>query len=251
MADDAELLRLYAEERSNPAFAEVVRRHIDLVYSVALPKVGGDAHAARDVVQLVFTALAAQARAVAGHRELAGWLYLNAHHFAAKHVRKERRRQTREWEAHAMQEISRRTEIDWDRVRPVLDEIVQQLGGADREAVLLRFFEQRSYAEIGAALRATEDAARMRVDRALEKLRSRLAARGVSSTAAALAAALGQQLTAAPAGLAATVAGKAVLAAAPIAAGAGLSFTAWATAGALGVAGLATAFVWSPRWPRR
>lgn len=147
-----------------------------------------------------------------------------------------------------MQEISRLTAIDWDRVRPVLDEVMQQLGGADREAVLLRFFEQRSYAEIGAALQATEDAARMRVERALEKLRTRLAARGVSSTAAALATALGQQLTAAPAGLAASVAGNAV-AAASVAVGTGLSVATLSTVGALGLAGLGAVVVWSTRQP--
>ena len=66
---------------------------------------------------------------------------------------------------------------DWERVRPVLDDAMRDLAAADREAVLLRFFEQRPFAEIGAALNVTDDAARMRVDRALEKLRALLARR--------------------------------------------------------------------------
>jgi DNA-directed RNA polymerase specialized sigma24 family protein len=87
MRDDAELLREYATQRSDPAFAELVRRHLDLVYSVALRKVGGDAHSAQDVAQAVFIALSRQAAGLASRQSLAGWLYLTTHHQAAQFVR--------------------------------------------------------------------------------------------------------------------------------------------------------------------
>ena len=96
MMDDAELLRQYATERSDPAFAELVRRHVDLVYSVALRKVGGDAHAAQDVAQAVFIALARNAASLAQRRALVGWVYLTTHYQAAQWVRSDRRRQVRE-----------------------------------------------------------------------------------------------------------------------------------------------------------
>jgi len=206
MKDDTELLHLYATERSDPAFSELVRRHVDLVYSVALRKVGGDAHSAKDVAQAVFVALARQAASLTQRRTLAGWLYLTTHHLAAQSVRSDRRRQIRENQAQAMNEIFNTPETEWHQIRPMLDEAMRELNEPDREAILLRYFEQRPFAEIGRALRVTEDAARMRVDRALEKLRLLLVRRGVPSTAAALAAVLGHQVMAAPAGLAATIA---------------------------------------------
>lgn len=207
MIDDAELLRQYATERSDAAFAELVRRHVDLVYSVALRKVGGDAHAAQDVAQAVFIALARQAASLRQRETFVGWIYLTTHHQAAQWVRADRRRQVREHEAHTMNEIFNTPDIDWPKLRPVLDDAMQELTEPDREAVLLRYFERRAFAEIGRALHVTEDAARMRVDRALEKLRTLLARRGVSSTAVALATALGSQVAAAPAGLATAISG--------------------------------------------
>ncbi len=207
MIEDAELLRQYVKERSDSAFAELVRRHVDLAYSVALRKVGGDAHAAQDVAQAVFIALARQAGALTQRQTLTGWVYLTTHHLAAQTVRADRRRQVREREAHTMNEIFNTPDIDWPKLRPVLDDAMQELNEPDREAVLLRYFERRAFAEIGRALHVTEDAARMRVDRALEKLRALLARRGVASTAAALATVLGSQVAAAPAGLATAITG--------------------------------------------
>ena len=203
--NDAELLRQYAVGNSHSAFAELVHRHIDLVYSVALRRVGGDAHSARDVAQTVFVALARNARSLTSRTTLAGWLYLTSKQQAAQLVRSERRRQTREHEAYAMNEIFNTPDIDWRQLRPVLDDTMQELSESEREAILLRYFEQRPFADVGRALLVSEDAARMRVDRALEKLRARLARRGVSSTAAALAAVLGQQVAAAPANLATSI----------------------------------------------
>src|SRR5450631_185785 len=88
--DDRELLRRYAAEKSEAAFAELVRRHLDLVYSAALRHLAGDTHLAQDVAQSVFTDLARKAPSLTGRAALAGWLYLGAHHAAAQAVRGER-----------------------------------------------------------------------------------------------------------------------------------------------------------------
>src|SRR5436190_22898787 len=105
MLTDAELLRRYAEEKSEAAFSELVQRYLDLVYSAALRQVYGDAHRAQDVTQVVFTTLARKAASLTGHPVLAGWLYTATQHAAAKVIRSETRRHAREQEAHAMHEI--------------------------------------------------------------------------------------------------------------------------------------------------
>jgi RNA polymerase sigma factor (sigma-70 family) len=212
MLDDATLLRRYAENRSEGDFAELVRRHLNLVYSAALRQVNGDTHLAQDVTQLVFTDLARKAAQLASHRVLAGWLFTSTRFAAAKLVRGEQRRRTREQEAELMQESDSPAALDWERVRPVLDEALAELGEQDREAILLRYLEGCDFAQVGAKLALTDNAARMRVDRAVDKLRDLLARRGVTSSAAALSLALANQaVVAAPAGLAATVTGAALV----------------------------------------
>jgi RNA polymerase sigma factor (sigma-70 family) len=213
MTDDAELLRRYAEEASQEAFAELVGRHLGLVFHAALRQCGGDQHRAEDVAQLVFTDLACKAGSLARRPVLAGWLYTSTRYAAAQAVRTEARRQVREREAAVTEELLADPGplANWARLRPVIDETLQALGETEREAVLLRFFEGQPFAEIGARLALSEDAARMRVERALEKMRDGLARHGVTSTAAALAAALATQATAAvPAGLAASITGAAL-----------------------------------------
>lgn len=223
MRTDAELLRAYAEENSGAAFGELVRRQVNLVYSIALRQCGGDAHLAEDVAQRVFTDLARRARSLSGYSVLGGWLYRRAQFVASDIVRAEHRRRARELEAQAMQEVSRPAvgDADWQKLAPVLDEAIGELPERDRDAVVLRFIEARPFREIGATLRLTEDAARMRVERALEKLRAALGRRGITSTSAALGVALANQAAAmAPAGVAASVTGAA-LAGAAAAGGAG------------------------------
>ena len=228
MSDDPSLLRRFASDRSELAFAELVERHVNLVYSAALRQVGGDAHRARDVSQQVFIELARHAPALLGHPVLTGWLYTTAHHIACKVMRAERRRRAREKETQSMDEIWHDAEpsADWSRLRPVLEEVMQDLGERDRTAVLLRFFEGRAFAEIGAVLSLTENAARMRVERALDKMRLRLGRRGVISTTSALGALLASQaVVAAPAGLGAAVAAAAVASAAAVGGGGALAIT--------------------------
>ena len=208
MIDDAELLRRYSEDKSEDAFAELVQRHLGLVYACALRRVGGDRQLAEDVTQQVFTDVARRAASLARRPVLAGWLFTSARFAAAKATRTARRRLEREQEAHIMQELSQETtaQIDWDKARPVLDDAIGELSDVDREAVLLRYFEGRDFSSVGAKLNLTGNAARMRVERALEKLRTRLERRGITSTTAVLATVLTQQtIVATPVGLATSV----------------------------------------------
>jgi len=213
MSEDAQLLRRYAAERSEAAFAELIRRHVDLVYSAALRLVNGDSHGAQDVTQQVFCELAWQARPLARHPALIGWLYTTTRQMAWRAIRADQRRAARELMAHSMNELLRppAAEPDWEHLRPVLDDAMHELNHADRVAVLLRFFKNKSLREVGEELDLTENAARMRVERALDKLRLGLARKGVTSSTAALALALsGQAVQTAPAGLAAALAGVAL-----------------------------------------
>jgi RNA polymerase sigma factor (sigma-70 family) len=241
MIEDAELLRRYAEEKSEAAFGELVRRHVDLVYGVAHRQVGGDVHLAQDVTQVVFIALARKAAGLAARPVLAGWLHRSAQFAAIDVVRAEQRRRVREQEVHAMTDpliSSENSPPDWERLRPLLDRTIAELGEQDRDAVVLRFFNGRSFADIGASLRVTENAARMRVERALEKLRTQLSRRGVTSTTAALSAVLVHQAgVAAPAGLAAAVTGATLGAAAATTAGSWLLGFMGMTKLQMGVAG--------------
>ena len=200
MSSDPELLRRYVEQKSEPAFTALVQRHLGLVYSVALRRVGGDAHLAEDVAQKVFGDLARKAASLTDRATLSGWLFASTHLASAAVVRSEQRRKTRETQAHSMQTILAPDESDpdWTRLRPVLDQVIVALREDEREAIALRFFEKRSFAEIGAALSVTEEAARKRVDRSLDKLRALLARAGITSTTAAL----GLALTAIGAGIA-------------------------------------------------
>src|SRR6185369_4435966 len=134
--DDSTLLCRYADEKSEEAFAALVRRHLDLVYSVALRQVGGDAHLAQDVAQSVFTALARKAASLRGRRVLGGWLYRTAQFTAIDAVRSESRRRVRELEAQTMHDITTTPggAVDWDRLRPTLDQAIGELTDDDRDA---------------------------------------------------------------------------------------------------------------------
>lgn len=214
MMDDAELLHRHASTGSQDAFAELVRRHVGLVYQAALRQTSGDPHRAQDVAQDVFTDLARKAAALARHPHLVAWLHTATRLAAVQLRRAEARRLAREHAAFAMNAADASPPGDtaaaaanWDRLRPLIDDALDSLPERDRAAVLLRFFEERSYAEVASTLAVSEDAARVRVNRALEKLRAALARRGLISTASALGLALAQPaLAATPPGLAATVA---------------------------------------------
>jgi RNA polymerase sigma factor (sigma-70 family) len=224
--NDRELLQRYATSRCEAAFTELVKRYVDLVYSAALRQVGGDAHLAEDVAHAVFIDLAGKAASLPRRAVLAGWLYTGTQYAAAKKVRCEQRWRLREQKANTMQNASSEPtdEPDWEQLCPILDTVMHQLNEGDRHAVLLRFFEGHSLAEVGEKLGVSEDAARKRVGRALDKLRELLVRRGVTSTTAALVSLLaGNAVAAAPSGLAASISGAA-LATAASSAGTGLTF---------------------------
>jgi RNA polymerase sigma factor (sigma-70 family) len=208
MLSDQQLLREFAEASVESAFGELTRRHIDLVYSTALRAVGGDEQLAKDVAQSVFIDLARKARTLAVRLTVTGWLYKSTCFAAAKAVRSARRRQTREREACAMQNqmADPADEPEWHELGPVLNSVMLELKEADREVLLLRFFQRYSLEQVGAHLGLNPNAARMRVDRALNRMRDRLMSRGITSTATGLAAVLAHQaVSAAPAGLAAAI----------------------------------------------
>lgn len=222
MADVGSLLQQYAVHGSEPAFTELLVRYVDLVYSAARRQVGDDVALAQDITQMIFADLARKAKYLPANIKLGGWLYRRTCFIAKTALRTERRRLRREQEAVTMSAMNQEEQL-WHQLAPVLDAALNRLSRADREALVLRFFERQSLKEVGAALDATEDAARMRVDRALEKLRQLLAKQGITSTATALAALLvSQATTAAPAGLAAMVSGPALVSAAT---GGGLTLT--------------------------
>lgn len=211
MNSDLELLRQFADEGSQEAFAELVRRTVNFVYAAALRQTAGDAHLAQDVTQGVYFALASRAAELKRHAALTGWLYTTTRFVAIRTVRTQARWQRREQEANSMNTLLREADPAWETLRPVIDEALHELGEKDRTALLLRFFEGRSLAEVGAAIGLNENSARMRVERALEKLHEQLTRRGVTSTAAALGLILANQpAVAAPAGFASAITGPAL-----------------------------------------
>jgi RNA polymerase sigma factor (sigma-70 family) len=209
MVDDAELLRRYVEEGSEEAFAGLVQRHLSLVYYHALRRTGGDAELAAEVCQGVFIQLAKKARSLRHHPVLNGWLFTTTRHLAINARVAEDRRRRREPEASTMQASSAEQDqpAEWERVRPMLCDTLEALRDQDRTVVLLRFFGGHPFPEIGRMLRISEEAARKRVDRALDKMQAALAQRGVTSTSAALGIALANQAAAivVPNGLSASI----------------------------------------------
>jgi RNA polymerase sigma factor (sigma-70 family) len=179
MTDDA-LLREFVAQRSEAAFTELVNRHAPTVYAAALRQTR-DPHRAQDVTQAVFILLARKADSLKPGVILTGWLF-RAAHFAAQDIMKaEFRRQRRETQAFFEENPGGQAETAvpvqeevWAEIAPVLDASLARLAAADRHALLLRFFEGRSLAEVGEALGIAEDAARKRVSRALDRLRGYL-----------------------------------------------------------------------------
>lgn len=240
--DDADLLAAYAAQRSEAAFATLVERHVALVHSAALRQTR-DPHLAEEITQAVFIILARKAGGLSRKTILAGWLCRTARFVAANALKAERRRHYHESEA-CMQSISPEVEPEvWPQIAPLLDEAVAQLGETDRNAVVLRFYQQRPLDEVGRVLGLSADAAQKRVTRAVEKLRKIFLRRGVTLSATLIAGAVAaHSVQAAPAGLAAGI--TAVAAQGALASGSTwvltqgtLKFMAWTKAKTVAVTG--------------
>jgi RNA polymerase sigma factor (sigma-70 family) len=242
--DDQELLAEFVRNESETAFATLVARHVNLVYSAAW-RFTGNAHHAEEITQAVFIILARKAASLSRGTMLSGWLYQTARFTAANFVKGEIRRQHREQEVYMQSTLNTQDAVEWKRIAPLLDEAMGQLGKIDRDAVVLRYFENKTAAEAAVKLKLTEAAAYKRTNRALEKLRKFFTKRGVALSAAAVAGAVAaNSVQAAPAGLAKTVCAAA--AAKGAAAGGStlalvkgaLKFMAWAKAKTAVVAGV-------------
>jgi RNA polymerase sigma factor (sigma-70 family) len=178
--DDMALLREYATRNSETAFEALVSRRVNFVYSAALRQIR-DPHLAEEVTQAVFIILAQKAGRIPGKTVLSGWLFKTTRFAALAHRRAAAKRRQRELEAQMQSEIqSPAPDPLWEQISPLLDEALGQLGETDRQAVLLRFFENKSLAEVGNFLGTGEDTARKRVSRALEKLHRFFLKRGVA-----------------------------------------------------------------------
>lgn len=205
-----DLLKKYSREGSEAAFAEVVRRNIDLVFSVAFRKVRSQQFA-EEIAQSTFLDLARNISRLGPDTIVSAWLYQVAHRTAVDAIRRETRRQAREQIAvnmSALDSTPDSAQPDWKQIEPLLDDEMAGLQEADRVAILLRFFEGKSFSEVGRAIGLSDDAAQKRVSRALEKLRSGLQRRGVTVGSGALVALISAQaVQASPVGLASSVVG--------------------------------------------
>ena len=219
-----ELLLAYAKDGSEEAFRELVNRYVDLVFSSAIRRVDGDRQLAEEVTQAVFTDLARKADSLPPNVMLGGWLHRHTGYLASTARRTERRRRNRERQAAEMNALNEPSDAGWKQLAPMLDVAMDELDKADRNALVLRYFERRELRDVGAALGVSDDTAQKRVTRALEKLRNRLHKRGGAALpVAALSLVLGNRcVEAAPAGLGLRIA-KTALHAAVLSSGAASS----------------------------
>lgn len=203
--EDAALLQQYARTNSEEAFSQLVARYLNLVYSAALRQVG-NANQAEEISQAVFVILARKAGSISQSAPLAGWLYQTTRLTAANAIRAEIRRTRREQEAY-MQSLANETEPDvWNQIAPLLENAMGSLSAHERDVIVLRFFQNKSLQEVAHTLGASENAAKKRVQRALEKLRNFFAKRKIVLTTAIIAGVVSaNSVQAAPAGLAVTI----------------------------------------------
>ncbi len=199
------LVREYARRDSEPAFATLVSRHVNLVYSVALRQVGNP-HLAEEIAQAVFIILARKSKSLSPKTILSGWLCRTARNVSADTLKIQRRRQFREQESQMQSLLNEPDSTPWNQTAPLLDEALNCLGEKEHDAAVLRFFDGKELKQVGAAMGTTEDAARMRVNRGIENLRQFFAKRGITLSAAAVIGAIAaNSVQAAPAGLAAAI----------------------------------------------
>jgi len=245
--DDDQLLRQFVRDRSRGAFEQLVRRYVGIVHGAALRQVR-DPHLAEDVTQAVFIVLVNKAAKLQNMKTIGGWLLKVTRYAAIDAMRKQnliRRHEQLASQQRPEQVGAAEPKTDeWEQLAPVLDDAMSRLGATDRDAVVLRYFQEESYADIAQKLSVGEDAARKRVDRALAKLRGILSRKGVTLPAAAVAAGVAAHASAAvPSALVTTIVSGATVASASAATGLGLSIAkgainmmAWANAKVAAVA---------------
>src|SRR6266850_162812 len=185
--DDMQLIQQYAQTGCQDSFEQLVTRHMDWVFSICLRGVK-DRHLAEDVTQAVFIILARKAKSMTPNTVLRGWLFKAARFAVADALKKQNRHKRHVQRAAAMgaTDFSAQEAATWDRVAPALEEAVACLSEKDRQAVMLRFYESKSLAEVGTILGVSEEAAKKRVSRAVEKLRKLFSREGVAISAALL-----------------------------------------------------------------
>jgi RNA polymerase sigma factor (sigma-70 family) len=205
-ADDIELVKQFARDNSEAAFAALVGRYVNLVYSVALRRIG-NSHAAEEITQAVFIILARKAKSLSPKTILSGWLHHAARLTAANYLRAEIRRHRHEQEAYMQSTLIESTDDNvWRELAPLLDEAIGRLHNQDRDALILRYFENKSLSEVGTALGIKERAAQKRVNRAVEKLRKYFFRSGIPSTTTVIAGVISaNSIQAAPVALAKAV----------------------------------------------
>jgi RNA polymerase sigma factor (sigma-70 family) len=204
--DSMALLREYAQSNSEQAFATLVSQYVNLVYSVALRQVR-DPHWAEEITQTVFIVLARKAKSLSSKTILPGWLCRTARYVSSDAQKIQRRRQFREQESHMQSTLNQSDSEAWNQIAPLLDDALGHLGEKEHDAIVLRFLGGKELKQVGAAMGISEDAARMRVNRGLEKLRGFFTRKGKVLSAAAIAGAVSaNSVQAAPAALAASIA---------------------------------------------
>jgi RNA polymerase sigma factor (sigma-70 family) len=208
---DQELLTRYSRQNAEDAFAELVRRHVNMVHSAAFRQVRS-AQLAEEIAQSTFLKLARQAGQLAPNTVLTAWLYQVTRREAVDVIRREARRQMREQIATELNAMNATDDV-WKQIEPLLDEAMFALDDTDRTAILLRYFDNKSLREVGMTLGASDDAAQKRVSRAIERLRDFFVKRGLTVGAGGLAVVISANaIQAAPIGLGVTIATAAALA---------------------------------------
>jgi len=202
---DWELLDEYTHKASQEAFARIVQRYVNMVYSTCFRDLR-DHQLAEDATQAVFMVLARKARSLRREIVLAGWLFQTARLVVRNARKQEARRKARERQAAEMTQQTWPSEQTWDGLSPLLSEGMEKLGNKDRDAILLHYFQRKTLAEVGGSMGVSEDAARMRVSRAVQKLRSFFGRKGQTMAIGAVATLLlTNSVQAAPPACAATV----------------------------------------------
>jgi RNA polymerase sigma factor (sigma-70 family) len=200
---DSELLQQFARDRSEEAFAILVKRHVDLVYSAAFRLVHSS-QLAEEVAQSVFVDLSRNADKLKPDTILTAWLYRVTHRTSVDVIRNESRRQVREKISVELADM-KSPDAHWKEIEPLLEEAMEALEEDDRTSILLRYFENKSLREVGETFGISDDTAQKRVSRAVERLREFFSKRGVAIGATSLVILSANAVQAAPGSLAVTI----------------------------------------------